>query len=621
MKRKIVKLLVIAGAALPLAGCVDESYDLSKDIDMTMGLGAEGLELRIGDTEKIMLADLLETDATLKTDHNNVYYLVKDGSSDVDFKINPAIVNIDNALLKTDKDVISFDEVVGMLGLDGLTEVPVDGNFEFSPSEEIEASAPLNYVSDPLDPAIRALRVLKPKEGTAIKLFLSLDQPDDFQFVLKEVRGLTIKLPPYLKLRGVEGVTKFEEKDGYGELTFEKSIGNIGSTGYSLGEVVVDRIVLDGEAGEVNDSRRLEITGENISMSGQFSFGTNGSFTMGSGDKVKLHLAVSIGDTGNKQQSRVEISEATGRFFPTISPTLEKINVSDNLPDFLQDEDVTVKVANPTLKLSADMSNIPASLNVSADLISVKAGSNPIRLSIPGAKPALAQKGIYNTLYFYQDEVAGPFDPEGLPTAYSRYPVPKLSTLIEKLPDYIEVKVDDNHITFANEECTLKMTKVYDTKIHYDLFVPFAFEEGLCIVYTDSVTDMNEDLKDFAADNLAVTANILNAIPLQLEATVEALDVKGNVIEGIKVTPATIAPAAKGGGAKTEAKTSSVEIGLKLMDGNLLKQVNTLRFRIVAKGMEDQNGAYLTSNQYIKVEDVRLKLKGQVVGDFNDNDD
>ncbi len=619
MKRKIVKLLVIAGAALPLAGCVDDSYDLSKDIDMTMGLGAEGLELRLGDTEKIMLADLLETDATLKTDHNNVYYLVKDGSSDVDFKINPAIVNIDNALLKAEKDVISFDEVVGMLGLGGLSEVPVGGNFDFSPDEEFRASAPLNYVSEPLDPAIHALKVLKPKAGTRIKFSLSLEQPEDFRFVLKEIRELTITFPQYLKLRGVGGMTEFNEETG--KLTFTKAIENIGSAEHSLGEVVVDRIELGDDAGVVNEeTRRLEITGKTISMAGKFSFGTNGSFTMKSGDKVKLHLAISIGDSGAKQ-SRVEISEAIGRFFPKISPTLEKINVSDNLPDFLQDEEVTVKVANPTLKLSADMSNIPASLNVSADLISVKAGSNPIRLSIPGAKPALAQKDIYNTLYFYQDKDAGPFDPEGLPTAKSCYPVPKLSTLIEKLPDYIEVKVDDNHITFTDEDCTLKMNEEYYTKIFYNLFVPFAFEEGLSIVYTDSVTDMNEDLKDFSADSLAVTANILNAIPLQLEATVEALDVKGNVIEGIKVTPATIAPAAKGDGAKTEAKTSSVEIGLKLMDGNLLKQVNTLRFRIVAKGMEEQNGAYLTSNQYIKVEDVRLKLKGQVVGDFNDNDD
>ncbi len=620
MKRNFVKLLVAAGAALPLTGCVDDSYDLSKDVDLTMGLGSDGLGLRLGDTEKIMLGDLLETDASLHTQAGtNIYYLVKDGSSKVNFNINPTVINIDNALLKTTQDVITFDNVMDLLGLSGVTEVPVQGGFDLTPNETFTASAPLNYASDPLDPAIHALRKLTPAAGTAIEFVLSLDQPDNFRFVLKEVKELTIKFPTYLKLKGVDGVTKFDESTG--ELTFLKPITNISKAEHSLGKVLVECIQLDGKAGEVNANNRLEIIDERISMIGSFSFGTNGSFTMKSGDKVKLHLAINVGNPG-KDKSSVNITEAVGRFSPDISPTLEKINVSDNLPDFLQDEDVTVKVANPTLKLSADMSNIPSSLNISADLYSVKAGNAPIHLAIPNGQTAFAQKGIYNTLYFYQDNVAGPFDPDGLPATYSSYHVPGISTLIEKLPDYIEVKVNDHHITFADEDCTLKMNHEYKTEIFYNLLVPFTFEEGLCIVYTDSVTDMNEDLKDFAAENLVVTANILNAVPLELEAKVEVLDLQGNIIEGIEVTPAMVAPANKGNGSvDANATTTPVEIGIALSDGNLLKKVNALRFRIEARGKQQQSGAYLTSKQYIKVTDMRLQLKGQVVGDFNDDEE
>lgn len=35
--------LFLLSAGLPLGSCVDDSYDMSKNIDLTMGLGSEGL--------------------------------------------------------------------------------------------------------------------------------------------------------------------------------------------------------------------------------------------------------------------------------------------------------------------------------------------------------------------------------------------------------------------------------------------------------------------------------------------------------------------------------------------------------------------------------------------------
>ena len=93
MKRKkapfqSVRALFALMGMLSLTACVDDSYDMSKDIDLTMGLGSEGLQLKVGSTEKIMLADLLETDNDVKTDAAGLYYLVEDGQTDINFSVN-----------------------------------------------------------------------------------------------------------------------------------------------------------------------------------------------------------------------------------------------------------------------------------------------------------------------------------------------------------------------------------------------------------------------------------------------------------------------------------------------------------------------------------------------------
>ena len=71
-------VIAVAGS---LTSCIDDTYDMSKEIDMTVGLGAKGLKLNLGNSEQIMLADVLEVDEEemLETDASNLFYLVKHG--------------------------------------------------------------------------------------------------------------------------------------------------------------------------------------------------------------------------------------------------------------------------------------------------------------------------------------------------------------------------------------------------------------------------------------------------------------------------------------------------------------------------------------------------------------
>ena len=76
---KIIKLVAVPTMALMcllLSNCIDDSYDLSKDIDMTVTIFEDGLTLPGGSTDTISLKKILDLDEgegnTLKTNKGEI---------------------------------------------------------------------------------------------------------------------------------------------------------------------------------------------------------------------------------------------------------------------------------------------------------------------------------------------------------------------------------------------------------------------------------------------------------------------------------------------------------------------------------------------------------------------
>ena len=87
-------LLLFAATA-----CVDDKYDLSKEVDMTVGVGG-GVSLPLGSTEKIMLTELIDTVETdiVKLDNEGNYSIFKEGSFKPEyFQIDNLDISIDAA--------------------------------------------------------------------------------------------------------------------------------------------------------------------------------------------------------------------------------------------------------------------------------------------------------------------------------------------------------------------------------------------------------------------------------------------------------------------------------------------------------------------------------------------
>lgn len=610
---QLSKLCLALTFCLPLAGCVDDSYNLDNDIDLTMGLGAKGLQLKLGSTEKIMLADILEVDDNLKTDASNLYYLVESGESESDFTINSVSAYINKSLLTPEQEILNYSTIASATGL-SISSIPISAGFEYTPGEMVIAKDNIDITFENVGDEIKQITSVKPVDGTSFKLYLSLEQ-NGTDFAFKNVEGLKITFPDYLKLTNPTGGTITDNVFTINDMT------NLNSNGLYIGEAVVSSVYL-GEDGIVTNNT-LTLEDASVTMSGTFTLTTLSDFAFDEGDVVTLHLTIFVGEFAD-DKTQISIDNVTGRFDPEVDPEISNITVMENLPDFLQDDDVTVAVANPTLKLFADMRDIPAAFNLSASLISHKDNNAIATVNLPESGAVTMAANSYNTTYFYQDAAAGPYDPEGVVSGATLAQVDNISSLISTLPDYIEVDLGDDRITIVDEDFTVEMDRTYRTSLGYDLYVPFAFENGLKIVYTDSVSDMNEDLKDYEAEGIIVTATIFNTIPLELVASAVAVGVDGNVLPGITITPATVAPAKAAEAYASEAEiiangvNTDVELTMTLADPSDLKLLDKLRLTIAAESVQTngENGI-LSSQQYLQVNDMRLKLTGNIVANFN----
>lgn len=613
-----------AGSAFLTTACVDNSYDLSEDLDLTMGLGSNGLSVPMGNVEKIYLNDILSVDESVKLDAANQYYLVEDGTTNFDFTIDKVTTKVDNPTLRTDpgKPALPFNKVCEILGAAGISSITVPAVPQVF-SGEAEGTESMDFSVTDISSDIKAIHSVS---FTPLKVSLSLEwfkSNAALKFDLKELKDVEITLPSILHV--VEGSVSEGWTLTEGNKLVAHSVAFNGANMKEIVSFMIDQTQLKDcstiENGELSISPEVL----HIKMKGGADFVNTGSFTMNSNDYMDVRLYIKVGTPGANNKTNVYVTRAKGVFDPLINPDVESIDIASELPDFLQDPEVRVNVSNPTLKFNVYPKNnvqIPADVDFYATLHSIKDGQDQVS-PVEFPKYTRLYKNTSNVIYFHQD--AAPYDPTGLETdapgkKVQTKKVDNISSLINVLPDRIEVDLGangaDKHIRVVGEN-EVALGQKYSQVVDYTIYVPFEFKNGVTIVYTDETDGMNEDLKDYAADGIQISAEAENTIPLDLKATISAYDMNGNLIPGIQFDEVDVKA---GGGTDATAVTTALTIKATLTDPNLLKKLDKLEFKINAASEATSNATHkLVSTQYVQLKNVKLKLVGQIVADFNDN--
>ncbi len=614
-----------AGSAFLTTACVDNSYDLSEDLDLTMGLGSNGLSVPMGNVEKIYLNDILSVDESVKLDAANQYYLVEDGTTNFDFTIDNVTTKVDNPTLRTDpgKPALPFNTVCEILHAAGVSSIPVPADKIFS--GEAEGTESMDFSVSDISSDIKAIHSVS---FTPLKVSLSLEwfkSNAALKFDLKELKDVEITLPSILHV--VEGSVS----EGWTLTEGNKLVAHsVAFNGANMKEIVsftIDQTQLKDCSTIENGELTIYPENLHITMKGGADFVSTGSFTMTSNDYMDVRLHIKVGTPGANNKTNVYVTRAKGVFDPLINPDVESIDIASELPDFLKDPEVRVNVSNPTLKFNVYPKynvQIPADVDFYATLHSIKDGQDQVS-PVEFPKYTRLYKNTSNVIYFYQDAATGPYDPNGLEAdapskKVQTKKVDNISSLISVLPDRIEVDLgangNDKHIRVVGEN-EVALGQKYSQAVDYTIYVPFEFKNGVTIVYTDETDGMNEDLKDYAADGIQISAEAENTIPLDLKATISAYDMYDNLIPGIQFEEVDVKA---GGGTDATAVTTALTIKATLTDPNLLKKLDKLEFKINAASEATSNATHkLVSTQYVQLKNVKLKLVGQIVADFNDN--
>lgn len=625
-KHLLVTGMLCAGTTLLFTGCIDDSYDLDK-VDLTMKLNTDGLGVKLGNTDLIALADILDEDETVKTEANGLYYLVKDGTSNFNVKVDNMTTSFNDTKLDMNTPVLQYNDVFEQLRDKGIpvthgSTLPIPANFEMHGSAEgdQEVDFKITDVSD-----VKQVKTIDLQRSKVALTLTEANQPASLNLGVTHLKNVRLYLPKFL---GVTDVAPgWELKEG-NVLVYTLNGGtyNYNRNNPEICSVYLNKVALDQteHKGKVENGGieltpnelKVRMTAEQV----YFKNRAGRELSMNEGDQASVRLDIKV------PNNVLNISQVTGIFNPAINPDNERIDVSSDLPDFLQDKEVRIVATNPTIRFHANMSTLPVGIDLSGTLTAVKengAFENGTPTKVVKLDKSVMDMGRDNYVYYYQGNA--PYDPEGAKAGAATVKnTANIGDLITELPDYLEVDLKNNQINVKNEYYTVQLGRDYHVDADYSVFVPFEFDRGLKVVYNDSTESMHSDLKDLSATGtLEVMADAYNTIPLELLVGLKAVDVDGNVVPvEFNTAEAHVAP---GDGStytmNGEVKQRSgsevmtpIKITAKLDDKDLLSRIDKLCFNIHA----DATGSNkLVSTQYLKLNNIKIKLHAGVIADFN----
>lgn len=589
MKKKTFssKLFLILGTAavVGFSGCTDNDYDLS-EIDSTIGIGGDGLEIPSLSTEIIPLKDVLELEAngSVVEDEVSGDYVFRQSGADV-APVHPFIDKITVA----EQNSVSND---------------LELTFSSASGSRRRSATRAGGQSVVADGWIQAFTY----EGNKPEEVVELSEAEVSSTITLSIDFSDVK----------SVVSKFDQIEV--DMPAFMTIANVNCGGYAF-EQSGSKLTLKN----VYTSSNMTITADITSLNFKEKDTSYGSLSI-SGGKVKMEGKVHVtavassfnsgaGTTGRKissvmNMSKFVVNAATGKFNPEIALSdLGNIKVS-GIPDFLQGGNVVVDLYNPQIKLTvtSDM-DVPGTLN--GVIKSFKNGQLLATVNVDNI-PIDANKTSTICICRRSEGVSG-FD--------HVLTNPNLSKLIETIPDNITFSA--NASADRTNNYRFELGHNYTVQPAYSVDAPIAFGENASIEYRDTLDGWNDNIKDFELAEGAyvnMDASIKSCVPAYMTVSAVPVDVNGNAISAdeLSVEVTGSVEASKDGVSET---TSPVNIKVSQMKKGAMKKLDGIVFVVAGKASDGNNavtGITLNANRHtLKVEQLKIKLVGKLIGNFN----
>ena len=579
-KRPLIAAVLLLTSFGITTSCIDNSYDLNRDIDMTISAGGEHLAIPVGYTEKITLDKIIELDEgdDLQIVDGEYHLLKKDNIDETNTSVKLVTVNESSnpiepiRIISGNHDSDVYDILI--------------------PNAESEGF--INAEAHGVDKAVIEIGSLAADMPTTLTLKLKLS--GEISTSLVKVGTMTITFPNFIQ---------FEKENGLNGQTLTMTDVQIEPYSGFTKELKINKYVFGKEYGEgnrvdeENGDRILKIENQEIKIEMQ---GINVTTPSGNG---------SLNITPTITLAEMAVSEVYGTIQPDIDvkPTEVELN---NLPDFLQDDEIRLDITNPVFSFNA---NNPLNTDVEMDgvLTGYKDGKVTKIVKIGsgngGASITLKPSGDkQQTISIVRDEQTV------VEANATKVVVPNLNDIIETIPDHINVELKPAVKT--EQYYTVNLGQDYTLNSAYDIDIPLSFGSNLKIVYEETLDNFDLDLEDVDIKKAVLSINAVNTIPLAMEIkndNVSALDANGNVIKDIDVTVEGTITESKDG--KTEV-SSALNVNLNETAEGAISKLDGLKLKITAVPGQATD-VQLLSTQWMQLKDMKLKIPNGIKVDLN----
>ena len=561
--------------------CIDNSYDLNKDIDMTVNVGGEHLAIPVGYTEQITLDKIIELDEGDDLQLvNGEYHLLK---SD---KIDETNTSVKMVTVNESSNPINSINVLNNVDYSQPGDVTV---------EDIESEGSVNTEAHGIDEAVIEIGSLTANTPAKLTLSFEINKTNSISYSDVTIDKMTITFPDFIK---------FEEgQSGLNGQVLTISNETLSSSTYTI-DLYISKYVFGEKYGdgnkvkEENGDRIIKIENQKITVK----------------TDVTVHQAQGTGSlsiTPTVILAAMTVSEVNGTIKPDMDVKPTEVELT-NLPDFLQDEEVKLDITNPVFSFKA---NNPLNEEIEMDGImtgykngkvtkTVKIGSGnggvPIKLKPSGNKQ--------QTISIVRNEKTV------VETGATKVIVPNLNDIIETIPDRISVELKPAVKT--DDYYTVNLGQDYVLNSEYNIDIPLSFGSGLKIVYEETIDDFDLDLEDVDIKKAIISITADNTIPLKMEIkneNVSALDVNGNKITDINVTVEGTITESKDG---KSIATSQLNINLVSTKEGAISKLDGLFFKVTAIPGQATD-VQLLSSQWMQLKDMKLKIPNGIKVDLN----
>ena len=593
MKKKQMKasllLVSLLTAGFLVTGCTNDDYDFDQ-IDATMGFGGGELEIPASSTMNIPLSDILELEenGSVKIAANGDYLFQLTGTDATTASPQISPIHLTSR---------SYNHTITLPTSSAAKGTRAAGtHLSFvSPKQQM-------FIYNGTDAAVKSLKSAEVNGEIVLNVNLTLG---GLSSAITKLDKVTLTLPGYLQI-----------------------LPQVTGNGNGVSKVNGSKITVKDVS--TSDDLRLTIKAKKLDFAnqndyGKVVFGNNGSITMdGYFDLgIEAHVtrvptsALSIG--ANVTVNDIYLKSATGIFDPEINITSLGDVAVTGVPNFLSEDGVRADLDNPQIILSIK-NDMDAAAKVSAKVISTKNGQNLATVQLP-------EMHIYKTTVTPVTKICiCRHKTAELTTQYGAanvYEVSNLATLINKhIPDHVQI-TDVVAKADLRQEMTIEFGRNYNVEPSYEVYAPLAFAEGAVIEYADDFDGWNDDLDELELAEgtyLRLTADAQNLVPATLIVEATPLGVDGTDISNqieVNIKQGTVKASADG----VTAETSPLEIELREKVKGALQKLDGLSYKVKGKASHDGTsvtGINLNSEKHtLKLENIKVKLVGKVIGNFN----